>query len=54
VKAYIPAPAKIPAITTDATATSAIELQKIKKPVVKSLNQKNYPHKTAEEEPSEF
>ena len=55
VKAAIPAPAKIPVTTTDATATSAIEPAKIKKPVVKVTETKKLPtHKTAEEEPSEF
>ena len=55
VKVAIPAPAKIPVTTTDATATSAIEPAKIKKPVVKVTETKKLPtHKTAEEEPSEF
>jgi effector-binding domain-containing protein len=55
VKADIPAAAKIPAITTDATTTNAIEPAKIKKPVVKAIETKKIPtNKTAEEEPSEF
>jgi effector-binding domain-containing protein len=55
VKAYTPTPAKIPAITKDATATDAIEPAKIKKPVIKSTDAKKLSKpKATEEDSSEF
>jgi effector-binding domain-containing protein len=55
VKAYTPAPVKVPVITTDATATNAIEPVKIKKPVVKSIEAKKLPkQKGTEDDSSEF
>jgi hypothetical protein len=53
-KAYTPTPAKIPAITKDATATDAIEPAKIKKPVIKSTDAKLSKPKATEEDSSEF